>query len=119
MSSKWITRRRDTRTSCALDIFTAKSSFERNGDLSKKLLGGVGQAIEFILSSPAEAADMYYDYTKEKRSALMDDIIKATISCFERKVSSTFESQLPILRFFNDIGISDLSEKDFRLAFVS
>jgi len=49
----------------------------------------------------------------------MDDILKATAKCFSKNFESLSEKELPILKFFNEIGITDLSEDKFKKAFLN
>ena len=91
---------------CALDIFTTKSNLEKGREQSRNLLGALGQAISFIKTSPDEAMELYYKHTAEKKSDLMDDIIRSTIKCFPEQIASSFEQQAPLLEFFRDIGIT-------------
>ena len=104
---------------CALDLFTSKTYYEEQPDKINGFVQALKQAIDFIENRPEEAFAVYYKYTQEEKSALMDDILKATASCFRREFESSAERELPILDFFNAIGITDLSENEFRKAFIN
>jgi len=49
---------------------------------------------------------------------LMDDILRATIECFNPDFTSSYIQELPILEFFREIGITDLDTKAFKTAFL-
>ena len=104
---------------CALDLFTSKTFYNNHPDEINAFVQAIKQGIDFIENHPEEAFGIYYNYTKEEGSALMDDILKATASCFRKGFESSAERELPILHFFNAIGITDLSEDEFRKAFIN
>jgi hypothetical protein len=68
--------------------------------------------------NPEEAMEIYYAYTKEAKSPLMDDILRATLTCFNAQYSSNYEESLPILGFFREIGITSLDDEQFKTAFL-
>jgi len=104
---------------CALDLFTSKTYYEQQPDKISGFVQALKQAIDFIENHPEEAFAIYYKYTQEQESPLMDDILKATASCFRKEFDSSAERELPILHFFNEIGITNLSEDEFRKAFIN
>jgi len=67
---------------------------------------------------PDQAMEIYYDYTKEAKSALMDDILRATLACFDENYSSNYKKSLPVLGFFREIGITTLEDERFKTAFL-
>lgn len=103
----------------ALDIFVNKSWYKQNTQSSKTFVNAVKEAIIWMQAHPAEAMQHYYDYTKEEKSALMDDILTATLECFHSDFHSLASEQEPILKFFTEIGITDLPYDDFKKAFLA
>ena len=67
---------------------------------------------------PEKAMEIYYDYTNEAKSALMDDILRATLKCFYENYSSYYKKSLPVLEFFREIGITSLEDERFKTAFL-
>lgn len=55
---------------------------------------------------------------QEEKSARMDDILKATLECFDVNYSSDYGKSLPILQFFREIGITSLDDETFKTAFL-
>ena len=102
----------------ALDIFTSKSYYSANKEKVEKFLDATKEAIAFIATNPKECFDCYYHYTKQEKSDIMDQILVETAKCFNPKFSSSYEKELPILEFFQEIGISDLSKEQFKTAFL-
>jgi ABC-type nitrate/sulfonate/bicarbonate transport system substrate-binding protein len=103
---------------CALDIFTSQTYYKKHPEQIDAFVKAIKKAIDFIESHPEEAFQIYYEYTNEEPSPLMDDILKATSTCFHPNFQSEAEKELPILKFFNEIGITDLSEDKFKSAFL-
>ena len=102
----------------ALDIFTNKEFYENNMLTCKAFVSAIKEAILFIQSEQNKTMQYYYDYTQSESSLLMDDILKATIECFDVDFKSDFNAQLPILEFFREINITSLSDEKFQTAFL-
>ena len=102
----------------ALDIFVNKDFYQQNTEVCQNFDKAVKESIRFMEENPEEAMEIYYDYTKEARSALMDDILRATLQCFNANYSSNYKKSLPVLEFFRDIGITTLEDERFKTAFL-
>lgn len=102
----------------ALDIFVNKSFYHDNTAACEAFVSAVKEAIGFIKEFPEVAMNEYYAYTNSEKSELMDDILRATIECFNPDFTSNYAQELPILEFFREIGISDLDAKAFKTAFL-
>lgn len=102
----------------ALDLFTNKDFFDANEKVCADFVDAVKDAIELIQNNAEQAMAYYYEYTGEPKSDLMDDIIRATIDCFDADFRSDMDKALPILGFFRDIGITQLEDRDFKTAFL-
>ncbi len=103
----------------ALDIFVNKDFYLSNTDICHNFDKAVKESIVFMDNNPDKAIAHYYTYTKEEKSALMDDILKATLECFDATFTSDYEKSLPILQFFREIGITSLDDTTFKTAFVN
>lgn len=104
---------------CALDLFTSQTYYKTHPEKIDAFVKAIQKGIIFIEAEPEEAFQIYYQYTQEDSSALMDNILKATAKCFHKNFKSSAEKELPILKFFNEIGITDLSEDKFKKAFLN
>ncbi len=103
----------------ALDLFVNKPFYHANTQVCQDFDKAVKESIAFMEKHPEKAMEHYYAYTKEEKSALMDDILKATLECFDVNYSSNYEKSLPILQFFREIGITDLDDETFKTAFLN
>ncbi len=102
----------------ALDLFVNKDFYHANEKACKDLDTAVIKSIKFMNGNPEEAMKIYYDHTNEAKSALMDDILRATLECFDENYSSNYARSLPILEFFREIGITALDDERFKTAFL-
>lgn len=102
----------------ALDLFVNKDFYHENREVCHHFDQVVKASIRFMEENPEEAMEIYYAYTKEAKSPLMDDILRATLTCFNAQYSSNYEESLPILGFFREIGITSLDDEQFKTAFL-
>lgn len=103
----------------ALDIFVNKTFYQNNTSTCEAFVLAVKEAIEFIQQHPDEAMAQYYAYTETQSSPLMDDILRATMECFDPEFTSNYAQELPILEFFKEIGITTLDTQQFKTAFLA
>ncbi len=103
----------------ALDIFVNKSWYKDNTQAAQTFVNAVKEAIRWMEQNPQAAMQHYYEYTQGEKSALMDDILKATLNCFHPDFHSVASDQEPILEFFTEIGITTLPYNDFKKAFLA
>lgn len=103
----------------ALDLFVNKSYYHSNTAMCDTFVRAIKEAIIYIHTSPETAMDEYYKYTNSEATPLMDDILRATIRCFNPDFNSSYIKELPILEFFTEIGVTTLDKDDFKNAFLS
>ena len=102
----------------ALDIFVNKDFYHENREVCENFDKAVKESIVFMNTNPEDAMEIYYNHTQEAKSALMDDILRATLECFNENYSSNYKKSLPILEFFREIGITTLDNERFKTAFL-
>lgn len=102
----------------ALDLFVDRRFYQSHPQECENFVSAVHEAIDSIRDHPERAMELYYDYTGAERTVLMDRILKATIECFRPGFQSSARKELPILEFFREIGITDLSNERFQSAFL-
>lgn len=103
----------------ALDIFVNKSFYQNHTAGCTAFINAVQETIRFIREFPYIAMHEYYAYTNTKRTLLMDDILNATMTCFNSEFTSNYDHELPILEFFREIGITNLETDVFKTAFLN
>lgn len=102
----------------ALDLFVNKPFYHANTQICQNFDKAVKESIVFMENNTEKSMEYYYAYTKEEKSALMDDILKATLECFDVNYRSDYGKSLPILQFFREIGITSLDDETFKTAFL-
>jgi ABC-type nitrate/sulfonate/bicarbonate transport system substrate-binding protein len=102
----------------ALDLFVNKDFYHMNTEVCESFDKAVKESITYMNENPDGAMEVYYNHTKEEKSALMDDILKATLECFDDSYSSNYAQSQPILEFFREIGITTLDDERFKTAFL-
>lgn len=102
----------------ALDLFVNRNFYENETLTCNAFVKSVQEAIRFIQTHSQQAMQHYYEYSDEQESPLMDDILRATMECFDKGFNSEYQKALPILQFFREIGITDLEKERFQTAFL-
>lgn len=103
----------------ALDIFVNKTFYNHHPHVCEAFVRAVKEAIVLMREYPQEAMNEYYAYTNTDSSPLMDDILRATLNCFDVDFTSNYGQELPILEFFREIGITTLNTEKFKTAFLA
>ncbi len=103
----------------ALDLFVNRSWFEDNQAICEHFVAATKEAIVWMHANPKAAMQHYYDYAKQDQNTLMDDILTATMECFDANFSSIASDKKEILDFFTEIGITQLPYEDFQKAFIA
>lgn len=103
----------------ALDLFVNKEFYFNNTLICEAFVDSVKEAIEFIRDCPDASMKVYYTYTGTESSSFMNDILYSTIQCFDPDFISSYLQELPILEFFQEIGITTLDQNRFKSAFLS
>lgn len=101
-----------------LDLFTNRDFLENNREICEKFDTAVKESIRFIKANREKAMEHYYAYSGHQKSPLMDDIILATIDCFNENYTSDHTKELPMLEFFRQLGITNLTDEEFKTAFL-
>jgi len=102
----------------ALDLFVNKNFYHMNTEICQSFDKAVKESITYMNENPEGAMEVYYKHTGEEKSALMDDILKATLTCFDANYSSEYQKSQPILEYFREIGITTLEDERFKTAFL-
>lgn len=102
-----------------LDLFTSKTFHRDHPGTVENFVEAIREGIRFIAEHPDESREIYYAYSGEEKTPLKDAILRQTATCFRPDFQSDSQSELPILNFFREIGITQLAEEDFRQAFLA
>ena len=97
----------------ALEIMTSQAVLDTKAEALCKFVEVTNEMVKAIQSSPVEATSMYYDYTKEEKSPLMNKIIADTLPRFEKNIKTNKIKWKNLYNFLEDLELVKLSQKQY------
>ncbi len=97
----------------ALEFMTTQSTLDAKGEAICKFLEVTGEMAAYAQSHPIEATSMYYDYTKEERSTLMDKIIEDTIPRLKTDIKADSEKWRELAGFLEELDVVKLTQEQY------
>lgn len=102
----------------ALELMTTKQVIDAKGEQICTFLKTTGEMAEYLRTHPLEAQAIYYDYTKQERSQLMDKIIIDTLPRLEINIKSDDVRWRALSEFIKELDLVDISEQQYRAIWV-
>jgi len=102
----------------ALEFYGRKSGYSSNKESFDKFLEIVSKAVTYTKDNLDEAKNLYYEYSKESKSELMDSIIESTSGYLIENIVSDSKKWSDLHKFLVDLKVSNLSEADYRASFL-
>lgn len=97
----------------ALEFMTSQSTVEKKGEALCTFLDVTNDMVAYIQKSPLEATQIFYDYTKEEKSALMDKIIADTIPRFDADIKASETRWKDLYTFLEDLDLVKLTQAQY------
>nr|WP_321268169.1 ABC transporter substrate-binding protein [uncultured Sulfurimonas sp.] len=97
----------------ALEFMSTQAIIDEKGEAFCKFIGVTNDMADFVKNHPVEAASIYYDYTKESRSSLMDKIIQDTISKFDTDIKADAQRWRKLYEFLEELELVKLTEQEY------
>jgi len=97
----------------ALELMTSQKTMDEKGEALAKFVEVTNEVVIAIQSSPIEATSMYYDYTKEEKSPLMNKIIEDTLPRFEKNIQANPLKWKELYTFLEDLELVKLSPEQY------
>ena len=97
----------------ALEFMTSQETLDAKGEAICKFLEVTGEMAAYAQSHPVEATSMYYDYTKEERSTLMDKIIEDTIPRLKTDIKADSEKWRELAGFLEELDVVKLTQEQY------
>ena len=97
----------------ALEFMTTQETINEKGDALCSFINVTNEMSAYIKNNPLEAASMYYDYTKEEKSELMNKIIEDTITRFDLNTSANPQRWMELYTFLEELDIVKLSDAQY------
>jgi len=97
----------------ALEFMTSKDILDEKGDEIEKFIKITNDMIKYCKENIDEVKELYYEYSKEEKSLLMDKIIEDTIPRFKDKIKANNKKWLDLTNFLIELEIIKLEESQY------
>ncbi|MBN2824872.1 MAG: ABC transporter substrate-binding protein [Campylobacterales bacterium] len=97
----------------ALEIMTTKSVMDAKYEAITKFIDITNAMVEYVQKEPIMAKQLYYDYSKEEPSELMDRIIANTLPRFETSIQASSTKWQKLYEFLEELEIVKLSPEAY------
>jgi len=99
----------------ALEFMTTETVIKEKGEALCKFIEVTNTMASFCRKNTEEAKKIYYRYTKEKPSLLMDNIIKDTIPRLETDIKSDDMRWFELYKFLEELELVKLSDEQYAM----
>jgi putative hydroxymethylpyrimidine transport system substrate-binding protein len=97
----------------ALELMTSENIIKEKGDALCKFIEVTNEMAKYCQENVEEAKAMFYEYSKEDKSELMDKIVEDTIPRFETDIKADDKRWLELAKFLEELDIVKLSEDQY------
>ena len=97
----------------ALEFMSTQETIDKKGEALSVFLEVTNQMAEYLDKNRLEAQSIFYTYTKEEKSELMDRIILDTIPRFETHTKADGSRWKALYHFLEELDIVNLNEKQY------
>lgn len=97
----------------ALEFMSTQAIIDEKGEGICKFLEVTNEMAKYVQTHSVEANKIYYDYTKEENSKLMDKIIEDTIPRFETDVKADSKRWKELYNFLEELKLVKLNEQEY------
>lgn len=97
----------------ALEFMTTDSIIKEKGEALCKFIEVTNEMASYCRKNTDEAKKIYYSYTQEESSQLMDNIIKDTIPRLETNIKSDDMRWFKLYKFLEELELVSLTNEDY------
>ena len=97
----------------ALELMTTQAIIDEKGEALCKFIEVTNKTAAYLQKNPLEAMSIYYDYTKEPKSSLMDKIIEDTLPRLESDIKADAKRWSRLYDFLEELGLVKLTPKEY------
>jgi ABC-type nitrate/sulfonate/bicarbonate transport system substrate-binding protein len=97
----------------ALEFMTTQGIIDEKKDALKLFIEVTNEMSKYLVEHVSEAKKIYYDYTKEDQSELMDRIISDTVTRFNTHTKADGEKWHDLYKFLEELDIVTLSDEEY------
>jgi len=102
----------------ALEFMTTQATLDKKGEALSKFIEVTNAMSTYIQSHPSEATRMYYEYSKEEKSALMDKIIEDTIPRLETNIKADENRWRELYHFLQALELVKIRPEQYNAIWV-
>jgi hypothetical protein len=97
----------------ALELMTTQDVLDKKGDAICKFIEVTNEMAIYLQKNPLEAMDIYYKYTNEEKSDLMDAIITDTLPRLESNIKADSKKWNKLYEFLEELELVKLSDSQY------
>lgn len=97
----------------ALELMTTQAIIDEKGEAICKFIEITNEVVLYLQKNSLDAMSIYYDYTKEAKSSLMDAIIKDTLPRLESNIKVDDKRWSELYKFLEELELVKLTPKQF------
>lgn len=98
----------------ALEFMSTQEIIDEKGEALCKFIEVTNEMSTYIQRHPVEATNIYYEYTQEKKSSLMDKIIEDTIPRFQSDIKADAQKWKELYRFLEELELIQLTPEEYK-----
>lgn len=103
----------------ALELMTSKNVMAEKSEEIYKFIEVTNQMVSYIQANKIEATTIYYDYTKEEKSDLMDKIIEDTLSRFKTNIKADSAKWQALYGFLEELELVKLTPEQYQNIWIT
>lgn len=97
----------------ALELMTTHSIYEQKSEAIDKFVRASSEMAKLCIGDWEKSREIYYGFTKESPSALMDDIIKNTLKRLVTPIAPDADRWSELRSMLSELGIADISDASY------
>ena len=97
----------------ALELMTTQETIDEKGEALCKFIEVTNEMASYVKANKLEATTLYYDYSKEEKSALMDKIIEDTLTRFDTDIKADSKRWKELYNFLEELDLVKLTQTQY------
>lgn len=97
----------------ALELMSTQSIIDEKGEAICKFVELTNEMAEYLKKKPLEAMNIYYEYTKEQKTPLLDAIIEDTLPRLESNIKANAQKWSKLYEFLEDLELVKLTTQEY------
>lgn len=97
----------------ALELMSSQATLEHKKEAIDTFVAISSQMARFVQDNPQKAKEIYYSYTQEEPSKLIDSIIEDSVTRFEREIKQDAKRWKNLYDFLHELEILELTQNQY------